>query len=373
MRKNKLLEENFIDFNGSRFVNIIGLFGSNAAGKSNLIKAVATCRQMILTSHIINPTEEIKIEPFKFAANDSSEFYIDFVCDGVEYEYSFEIRQGVIINEDLYYYPHKRKARIFSRYDTDKYIYGKSLIRRPSEIEINTGPGTLFLSRGSSMNREILEKVYTFFLHHIVIGTGVSGIQDISRECFERNKHLLVQALTISDSDISDIEWREEVSGRPHLVSFHKENPAIAFDFEREESDGTKRLIFILLRLIMGMSQDITMFIDEFDLKLHLRLAEFILDVIRASRGMQIVFTSHNPYLIDVEHLSPEQIVFVTKLPDGNSEFAPLSDFEGLREIGDIRKAYLQGRFDGVPYIGNIKPVIKFSKRETGDEDTEIQ
>ncbi len=78
----------------------------------------------------------------------------------------------------------------------------------------------------------------------------------------------------------------------------------------------------------------------------------------RASRGGQIVFTSHNPSLIDTTKLRPEQIVFVNKQADGNSEFAPLSDYEGISKDTDIRKAYLQGRFDAVPYIGDIYPIL---------------
>ena len=112
------------------------------------------------------------------------------------------------------------------------------------------------------------------------------------------------------------------------------------------------------MSLFKNIRRGSAVFLDEFDLKLHLYLAEFILDVVRASRGMQLVFTSHNPMLLDTSKLLPEQIVFVTKQSDGNSEFVPLSDFEGNERIPDVRKAYLQGRFDGVPYMGNIRSLI---------------
>ncbi len=62
--------------------------------------------------------------------------------------------------------------------------------------------------------------------------------------------------------------------------------------------------------------------------------------------------------LLDTNKLRPEQIVMVTKQADGNSEFIPLADYEGIDRIKDLRMAYLQGRFDGVPYIGNIQPLI---------------
>ncbi|MDE6553194.1 MAG: ATP-binding protein [Muribaculaceae bacterium] len=357
-RKLDALSENTIDFNGDPLVNIIGLFGGNAAGKSNIIKAIAFCRNLIVNSHLSNEGDEFDFLPFKFESDKPSEFYMDFVAEGVEYEYSFSIMNGRIISESLYHYPNRRKAKVFVREIGEKYSYGKGLIARPAEIEANTGPKTLFLTRASSMNRAIPQAVYNFFLNDVMIEVGNIDPKSVTREDFELCRPVLLQAFEVSDSDIIDIRWDETLPGQMRLLSFHKENPSIAFDFEKEESEGTKRLLFILLSLFKNIRRGSAVFLDEFDLKLHLYLAEFILDVVRASRGMQLVFTSHNPMLLDTSKLLPEQIVFVTKQSDGNSEFVPLSDFEGNERIPDVRKAYLQGRFDGVPYMGNIRSLI---------------
>ena len=352
------LSDNILDFNGDGFVNIIGLFGGNAAGKSNIIKAIAFCRNLIVNSHLANEGDQFDFLPFKFDSDKPSEFYIDFVTEGVEYEYSFSILNDRIISESLYHYPNRRKAKVFVREEGSMYSYGKGLIARPAEIEANTGPKTLFLTRASSMNRPIAQSVYNFFLNSVMVEIGSFDPKSMAREDFEMCRPVLLQAFEVSDSDIIDIRWDETVPGQMRLLSFHKEDPSIAFDFEKEESEGTKRLLFILLSLFKKIRSGCAVFLDEFDLKLHLYLAEFVLDVIRASKGMQLVFTSHNPMLLDTTKLLPEQIVFVTKQQDGNSEFVPLSDFEGNERISDVRKAYLQGRFDGVPYMGNIRSLI---------------
>ena len=358
------LEENILECNGEKFVNLVGLFGGNAAGKSNMIKAIDFCRGLILHSHLFGSNMHFDFEPFKFQTAQPSEFYIDFVADGVEYEYSFEISEGRILSENLFHYPNKRKARVFSREKTNLYSYGKGMISRPTEIEASTGPQTLFLSRGSSMNRRILQTVYRYFSDHVMTEISSFNLGNLSRNCFESNRSLLLKAFEVGDSDIIDIRWDESSSGKVKLLSYHKENPSIAFDFEKEESEGTKRLFFILMGLLNMSNNDCTVFLDEFDLKLHLLLAQFILDVVRALKGMQMVFTSHNPTLIDTSRLRPEQIVFVTKRRDGSSEFIPLSDYDGIEKIPDIMKAYLQGRFDGVPYIGNIKSLNLMSDNE---------
>lgn len=347
------LSENLIEFSDDCFVNIIGLFGSNAAGKSNMIKAIDFCRRLILDSHLNNEGSVFDFDPFKFDIDKPSEFYIDFITEGVEYEYSFTLHKGSVKQESLYYYPKKRKAKIFTRDNGDTYTYRKGTIQRPAEVEANTGSKTLFLSRASSMNRPLARTVYRFFLNEMVVGIGGFDLSKLSREDFTANKDVLLKAFEVSDSDISDICLSEDATGRPRLLTYHRENPSIAFDFEKEESEGTKRLFFILLMLLKKSTAGAAVFLDEFDLKLHLRLAEFILDVIRASKGAQMVFTSHNPLLIDMTKLRKEQIVFVNKQSNGNSEFIPLSDYE-LAKKTDIMKAYLQGRFDAVPYIGNI-------------------
>ena len=56
--------------------------------------------------------------------------------------------------------------------------------------------------------------------------------------------------------------------------------------------------------------------------------------------------------------MRPEQIVIVNKDSTGSSEFIPLSDYEGIGKLTDLRKAYLLGRFDGVPYTGDIYGLV---------------
>lgn len=352
------LSENLLSFHDDKFVNILGVFGGNAAGKSNIIKAIEFCRSLILSSHTFNQTETFNFTPFKFDEDKPSEFYIDFVTDGIEYEYSFSIENGVISKEELFYYPNKRKAKIFTRTYQD-FSFGKGVLARPNDLALNTGSKTLLLSRASVLNRPVAQKIYQFFYEKVLIGLGDADFSKIDPVQFEKCKDLLLTAFEVSDSDIVDIRIETDGQGRRFLTSFHKENPTIPFDFVKEESEGTKRLLFILLRTLRSALNGATFFLDEFDLKLHLRLAEFILDLIRATHCAQLVFTSHNPSLINNEKLRPEQIILVTKLPNGNSEFIPLSDYEGIRPQTDLQKAYLQGRFDAVPYIGQPVSLIE--------------
>lgn len=209
------------------------------------------------------------------------------------------------------------------------------------------------------MNRPIAQKVYKFFLEGITIGDVNYGFSKSMINDLYQNKPLLLKAFEVSDSDIVDYKLEELKPGQYELFTYHKENPSLPFNFVKEESAGTKRLFFILLMLIKLSQSDTTIFFDEFDLQLHIRLVEFLLEAVRASRVSQLVFTSHNSALLNRDYLRDEQILIVTKRSDGKSEIYPLSDFEGISKIKDIQKAYLQGRFDGVPYTGDIYSMIK--------------
>lgn len=355
-------DTNLIEFNGDKFVNIIGLFGSNAAGKSNLIKAVAFCRNFILNSHLYHEGDKLDYQPFKFNCDEPSAFEISFVVNGIEYEYSFAVYNGRVMTEALYQFPHGRRGKVFLREDTDRYSFGKGILSRPRDIESNTGPQTLFLSRASVMNRPLAQLIYSFFRDMMLVELPVKDINKFDPILFESNKAMLLRGLEVSDSDIVDIRLIKGDDDHIRLASYHREDPSVAFDFEREESDGTKRLLSILMAILGRDTLGSTVFMDEFDLKLHLRLAEFLLDVVRSTRRSQLVFTSHNAHLINPEKLRREQIVFVNKQTDGNSEFTPLCDFTDVSAATDIQKAYLQGRFDAVPYIGDSHELLSIVK-----------
>ena len=355
----------------------IGLFGPNASGKSNILKAITFCCRVILESHLHNEGMTFNFEPFKFDGwqNKPSKFLIDFVCDDIEYEYSFELTRERILSESLYHYPVGRRAKVFVREANGKYSFGTSVIAKPSDVVINTSEKNLFLSRASSMNREIAQKLYRYFMNQFIL--GLVNVNDIMvLDSFNTYKRIILKALEICDTDITDIEARKEqvpapvaIPGQPELSyklidvlrfkTFHRNQKNITFDMDMEESNGTKKLFQILIRLLDVVKNKKSILMDEFDIGLHTRLADFVLDLIHASENSQLLFTSHNTNLIDVNRLRRDQIVFVNKSEQGATEIYSLYDFKDFRENMDAEKGYIQGRFDAVPYVDSSVECIK--------------
>jgi hypothetical protein len=342
------------------------------------LKAINFCCHLVLESHQHNENSVFNYAPFKFGdyKNKPSNFLIDFICDDVEYEYSFSLLQSKIISESLFHYPNDRRARVFER-EGSEYKFAESILARPNDVALNTSNKNLFLSRASSMNRELAQKLYRYFLSSFML--GLIPLQDMNvGSYFDANKPLILAALQQCDSDICDIEKKIEtvampmpVPGNPfgapgrvmnrefvRFVTYHKIAPNVPFDID-EESGGTKRLFSILLRMIDVVKNKKSVMLDEFDTSLHASISEFLLDLIHASSQSQLLFSSHNLSLINMNRFRKDQIVFVTKNETGATEVQSLYDYKDFRENMDAEKAYRQGRFDAIPIVTSTVESLK--------------
>ena len=332
-----------MEWKGVPILKTVGLFGPNASGKSNILKAITFCCRMILESHLHNEGVTFNFEPFKFDGwqKKPSKFLIDFVCEDVEYEYAFELTRERIISESLFHYPMGRRAKVFVREAEGNYSFGTGVMVKPSDVVINTSQKNLFLSRASSMNREIAQKLYRYFMNQFLL--GLANVNDIMAP-------VVVPGQTELSYKLVDVL---------RFKTFHRNQKDIMFDMDMEESNGTRKLFQILIRLLDVVKNKKSIMMDEFDMGLHTRLADFILDLIHASESSQLLFTSHNTNLIDVKRLRRDQIVFVNKSEQGATEVYSLYDFKDFRENMDAEKGYIQGRFDAVPYVDSSVSSIK--------------
>lgn len=375
----KMLKDNLIEWNGQTILKTIGLFGPNASGKSSIIRAIKFCCMMILESHQHNENTRFNFQPFKFDGwqDKPSRFYIDFVCEGIEYEYEYTLTPTEILEESLYYYPNGRKAKVFERKGTE-YTFGTKVLERPKDVALATSNKNLFLSRASSMNRELAKTIYRFFLNSFLLDLVSLNSTSIEYN-FNKYKKVILKALEICDSDICDIKLRHKKVTQPVAVGHddqgvslelrsvdaidfktcHKIDPSIQFDMERDESDGTQRLFAILNRMLDVVSNNKSLMLDEFDRQLHTLLADFLIDLVHASPQSQLLFTSHNTNLIDMDRFRKDQIIFVNKKADGATEVYSLYDFRDFRDTMDAEKGYIQGRFDAIPYVTSSASTLR--------------
>jgi len=356
-QKGRSLEGNIFSVGGERLLKSIAVFGANASGKSNVIKAIRACIEMIRSSHNYNEDTKFGFVPFKFDGYDQkpSSFYVRFLMDDIEYEYSFTMTQQEILTEQLYYYPNGRKSLVFSRDESKgpekKDIYEfKLVLKRPMDVAANTSRKTLFISRASQMDRDLAKQVFRFFCDEVVLDYHLP--ESISVEqMLNLQKDQLLDVLRTADSDIVDIRMQGNA-----IKTYHRNNETVPFDFETEESEGTKTLFRMMLSMIEIIRGGRLLIVDEIDTSLHTQLVEFIIGMFNASEHAQLIYTTHNTHLLNTDFQRRDQVYFVNKREDGSSDLYSLFDFKDFRDTFDMEKAYLQGRFDAIPYLS--KPTI---------------
>ena len=359
----KELETNVFEWNGEKILKSIAIYGANASGKSNVVKAIRFCCRMIFESHLYNENTVFDFEPFKF--NDEqkeSSFLIRFISNDIEYEYSFSLTKTEITKESLYYYPNNRRAKVFERNESlssqkrDKYSFTK-VIKRPLDVALNTSNKTLYISRASQMDRMLGKEIFNYFNNKFVLGYMGFNNQTIISQ-LSNNKEFLLRAMQIADSDIVGLDYKKESGSLDQsngdsikIISYHKSAPDISFDFDKEESDGTRKLFFAMLHILDIIKNDKILLVDEIETSLHTSIIEFIIQLFNMSEKSQLIYTTHNTNLLDLKKTRKDQIYFVNKSQSGDTELYSLFDFKDFRESMDAEKGYLQGRFDAIPFI----------------------
>lgn len=383
------LSDNIFEHNKSNILKTVAIYGANASGKSNIIKAIRFCSKMVFNSHNHNENAIFNFTKFKFAnySRKPSSFFIRFVSNGIEYEYSFSLMQNKIITENLYYYPKGRITKIYTRDERkgeskkEKYSFG-TILKRPLDVADNTSDKTLYISRASQMDRDIAKEIFNYFNQTFILGyLGYNTLQ--IENLFNSYKKQLLEALKIADSDIVDIKIRkikkqgkninanlddltltveDVIQDQLQIKTYHKADPSIGFDLLTEESDGTKKLFVIMLSILDIVSNNKVLLIDEIGESLHTDIIEYIFNIFRAADKAQLICTTHNTRFLDLKKFRKDQIFFVNKKEDASTDLYSLYDYSDFRDTMDLEKAYLQGRFDAVPFVNdtleNIKSII---------------
>ena len=290
----------------------------------------------------------------------------------------------------MHYYPKGRIAEVFTRDERkgktkrEKYTF-KSVIKRPWDVVESTSDKTLYLSRASQMDRDIAKELYEFFIGKFILSYHGSNLPN-TEFLFKNYKQELLAALKIADSDIIDIKTKKEKIEMPNyaitfsddnvdikknqrgkieslkIFTYHKISPKIPFDFDQEESSGTKKLFYIMLSILDIIKNDKIFLIDEIGESLHPEIIDYIFNLFKASNKAQLICTTHNTSFLDLKKFRKDQIYFVNKNEAASSDLYSLYDFTDFRETMDLEKAYLQGRFDALPFVDdsfeNLKSII---------------
>lgn len=384
-------------FTQYKLLNFAGIYGANASGKTNIIKALRFVEGFVSHSHEQKIGSRIDFRPFlldEVSSEKPTNFEITFIHKGVRYDYGFILTTSKIIEEWLFAYPSGRPQKWFirneklqdensdgSEYDWD---FGKNLKGENNSIASQTRSNVLFLSKAADQNHRQLSIVYNWFDSCLDTYTKVQNIPPvITAKLIKNNTRLKEQVTSLfnqSDLGIVDFESIEkQVSqedfpdGMPEnlrkflsdttqlqiTLSHRTSQPTVTRSFPLgDESKGTEVLFALGGIIFEALNEGKVLILDEIDSSLHPNLVKAIIRLFQDPRinknNAQLIFNTHDTTLLDLEGLfRRDQIWFVEKDSEGASHLYPLSDFNP-RKGEAIQKNYLQGRYGATPTIGTL-------------------
>ncbi|MEL6862855.1 MAG: ATP-binding protein [Bacteroidota bacterium] len=376
------------------------VFGANASGKSNLIKALAAFVQIVINSVKDNGILQTLVEPFmlsKDSLNKPSFFQLTFIVDGIRYRYGFEASNTKIEHEWLFGKPGKKEVPYFTRSGNEitpndkQFPEGKkfkSLLQEGNEI---VRPNALFLTAAALLNAKISKSIVSAISSILII----SGIDDhlmkgIAYKALEddHNKQKVISFLKESGIDIEDInmervvevniegELPEELkaffkvennlkiltSTRTQYDDDQKAVGKIGWSFERHESDGTQKMVQLSPFILASLEQGRVLILDEFEARLHTSLSKRIVQLYNSNKSntknAQFIFSTHDTNLLSAKMMRRDQISFTQKDQYGASKLFSLAEIKGVRNDENYEKNYLLGKYRATPNIGDLTAVL---------------
>lgn len=381
------------------------IYGSNASGKSNLIKAIDFMEEFIRNSATrMNQGDKIPfIVPFRLAPDSRakpSSFEVTVVVDETRFEYGFSATRERVHDEWLAAYPppHRRRQQWFERrFDpqTEQTTWAFRGPLKPEEaiLKAKTRDNGLVLSRGAELNIGFLNELFLWFrkslriydLSDPPVALMISTIERIREDPEFRNR--VVKLLRHADLGIDgvnveseSVDWESvpddvkrlipEKGRRELLVSglsvrtTHRLFGSDAheqFDMEKNESNGTMRLFALAAPVLDALSKGRVIVVDELECSMHPLLTRKIIELFQSpeanKKGAQLIFATHDSTLMDPELFRRDQIWLVEKNRSGASELFSLYDFDTEdrpRNTEAFQRNYLAGRYGGVPNFGPI-------------------
>lgn len=374
---------------------VVGIFGHNASGKSNLIKAFIYMQWAMLNSDYLNhPTPKSPLlQPFLLNIESCKEpsFFQIVLWDPeteAEYRYGFEVTTENIVSEWLETVikvkKNRRRRMLFLRKGQEFPEIDDSIKDSVGPLINNVRPTALALTVFAQFANPISSQVIKLMNRPnfmIFDGGAVDPMGYAMQQYYEKPElaRKVLHLLKKLDLSIQELKVTREPFTEAHSIpnelkslfnqstdlfratTVHKmygsleKNQHIEFDFNSQESLGTRRL-FVLITLLVQILETGGIFIlDELGSSIHPFMSREIVALFQNHdtnpKGAQLIFCSHETYLLSNQvALRQDQICFTEKNAQEETVLRSLLEYN-MRSECEFEKNYRQGRFGAVPVI----------------------
>jgi len=380
------------EFSKMRLLKTLVIYGANAAGKTNTLKALAFLARMVEGSATdLDEGDSTGVEPFMFdqsSSGEPSEFILRFIVDGVRYHLVLVLNKRRVLYESLSAFPKGREQVWYERNwddETEKYTWEPARptdYKRDSNLVKYTRENALYLSTAVKFNDEQLRPIYLWFKEKICMLRLNSDFPPLSPNYTAKQlmgdanrraqvTRLLQHAdlgvlsakadereLTTDDlpNDMPE-EIVKKIISKKHLkISLgHRGSRGREYSLEWEdESSGTQKFFALAGPWLDILEKGRIAGLDEIESSMHPLMVHALLRLVLSRdvnrKGAQLVFTTHNPLLLDTGVFRRDQVWFADKDDEGGTYLYPLTDYKPRKKESLVR-GYLAGRYGAVPFI----------------------
>lgn len=346
--KNTKYEENYVLESPFRECKSILFFGNNAVGKTNVILALSTLRYILNTGKFPDPRW--------FNWYNTQMGFELVVSKGRDYyEYKIKInRDGYIVSEALL----KNEENIFT-FDSN-ILQSELLDNKIEEIYSIRSTSPVLLKLKDFIHKEYDEFMEAVKMISVVITNSYDlddkGLRyefsEITKQKIETNKALALELLQQIDSSIVDISFKlYDLEEKTYEIYLHRysrrENNNIKQNIA-DESSGVKKIVSLLAKLLSIYDGE-TLVIDELDSSISTRSLMLIYNNMinnGRNRSGQLIVSTHNLELLNLDLFAPEQIYILSKNDCLSTEINSLADFDLRSSNKRLAVKFLQREFE---------------------------
>lgn len=373
LKENQSLVDDIVfDLNGTNIslLKSAVIYGANASGKSNIIKALNFFKWYVINSSKgVQSSERIEVESFRLSKETDEEpsfFEAIFADENTQYRYGFELDANRVYREWLFQKINKRKSKeveLFFRNGEEYSIHQKFLIGKELVAKKMVRENALLLSVAAQFNESVAVDIIKWLSDTTIVTKGNDeSIWEQATKQIDNPKmrERIVSFAQFADFGISDVRKIDNTLTSSHIQYDEQGNSVnnITFPFLKSESEGTIKYFMLAYPIIDALDNGKRLIIDEFDSKMHPLLTSKIISLFNSSktnpRNAQLIFTTHDTNLLNAGLFRRDQIWFTQKDFYGATELYSLLEYK-VRNNAPYEKEYLMGKYGAIPLIGEFE------------------
>lgn len=391
-------DERYVSIGDEKVLRTAAIYGANGGGKSNVVKAFQSMRWYVCNSHDFeNDGKHLRSRFFP------RPFLFDTISQGVKtsfeiyfllrdktketYNYGFTVDETSVGEEWLNVKESQDGdfRRIFYRNKDAMEFDGLTASMREM-LDIALRRETLVVSTGAKLNMEPLKAVRNYFESAEVLSFGAPEDNLLLSRTFphfnqdDKLKNFIggiTPFLQAFDPSIVKVKYeiKENNEGETYIKLFAAHKTADAGGLltcipMTEESDGTQKMLALYPRFREAFDKGAPLFIDELNSRLHPLLQRSVLlsflDPRQNPNGAQLIFTTHEPWLLNCDLLHRDEVWFAEKDDSGASSLYSLAEFRHDDKNPNYLENYLYGEYGAIPKLKAFRSV---ESQEASDEN----